>query len=250
LDDETLLDFGRNPDGTCRQLSHSVRANGAYQFSDLRAVLVPKGDSKDRVICIPTVRDRVFQRALNDYLANGDRCGLNNKSSFGFIPGRSVEKAAARARELRRTLPWAYKTDISSFFDAIDRQLLAERIRRQVRDRSLHKCLIAASECEIKATSASNAKRIAKAGIQAGRGVRQGMPLSPFFANLILKDFDRLIEYADINMVRYADDLICFAGSQNACEDIHGHVRESLAREKLQIPDPGSNSKTQIYAPD
>ncbi len=75
------------------------------------------------------------------------------------------------------------------------------------------------------------------------------MPLSPFFANLILKDFDRSIEYADINMVRYADDLICFAGSQNACEDIHGHVRESLAREKLQIPDPGHNSKTQIYAP-
>ena len=249
VDDETLIDFDASPLARCRLLSQQLRNKSGYQFSALQAHLVPKKDGRDRVICVPTVRDRVVQRAIVDFLSKGDRCGLANAVSFGFIPGRSVEKAVERARALRREFPWAYKTDISSFFDSIPRSVLHERIRRYVHGRSLHRLLIAASESEIQATSGSREKRIKQAGIMKGRGIRQGMPLSPFFANLILKEFDRSIQAAAIPMVRYADDLICFSKTQFDVPAIHSTVEAALKKEGLEIPQPGPSSKTQLFAP-
>jgi RNA-directed DNA polymerase len=250
VDDETLLDFGRNPNTICRVMSEQLRAPASYEFSPLRAHLIPKSLNKDRVICIPTVRDRIVQRSISDFLAGGDRCQLANEVSFGFIPTRSVKKGVERARALRRTSPWVYKTDITSFFDSIERATLHDKIRRHVRDRSLHGVLKRASECEIKPNTGSHAKRIRKAGIQTGFGVRQGMPLSPFFANLILTRFDQTIIKAGISMVRYADDLICCAKTEADLAAIHDVVGNALLKESLTIPAPGPSSKTKVYAPD
>jgi RNA-directed DNA polymerase len=227
-----------------------MRSPAGYAFSALRAIPIPKDNGKYRIICVPTVRDRIVQRAVNFYLAKDDKCGLANDVSYGFIPNRSVKKAVARARDLRRDKNWVYKTDIAAFFDSVDRQLLSDRIRRHVRDRSLHPILISASCCEIDRPNRSIAKRIFDAGIRDGRGVRQGMPLSPFFANLLLKDFDRAIVRAGIPMIRYADDLICVAGSESECQAIHLLVAAALANEGLAVPDIGEESKTRIYGPD
>ena len=73
--------------------------------------------------------------------------------------------------------------------------------------------------------------------------------MSPFFANILLKDFDRAIEKANLSMVRYADDLIILAVSEAECFDIHNFCKKELAKLSLSIPDPGPASKTQIYSP-
>jgi hypothetical protein len=187
---------------------------------------------------------------VNQFLAAGDRCGLANNVSYGFIPDRSVKKAVEQTRKLRRQQRWAYKTDITAFFDSIPRAKIHEKIRRHVRDRSLHPLLIAATECEIAPTNNSNEKRIAEAGIRKGKGVRQGMPLSPFFANLALRDFDKVIQDAGIAMVRYADDLICFAESENDCNAIHKLASKALGKEGLTVPPIEPSSKSCIYKPD
>jgi RNA-directed DNA polymerase len=227
-----------------------MRSQGGYQYSMLRAVPIPKEHGKFRIICIPTVRDRIVQRSVNAYLAKGDRCKLANEVSYGFIPNRSVEKAVKRAAELRRDNKWVYKTDVTTFFDSIDRDLLRGSILRHVKDRSLHPILIAASQCEIEEPNNSTAKKIEAAGIHKGRGVRQGMPLSPFFANLLLKNFDSAVQLAGIRMVRYADDLICVSASEAQCHAIHAVVGQALAKEGLTVPPIGSDSKSRIYGPD
>jgi RNA-directed DNA polymerase len=249
VDQETLIDFDRNPTVGCRVLMKAMRGPIGYEFSALRAIPIPKDNGKYRIICVPTVRDRIVQRAINGFLAKDDRCGLANEVSYGFIPNQSVKKAVARARELRRQKNWVYKTDITTFFDSVDRSVLEVSIRRHVRDRSLHPILMAASRCEIDKPTSSIAKRIRDAGIKDGRGIRQGMPLSPFFANLLLKNFDRTIQRASIPMVRYADDLICLAASEAECRAIHQSVVAALAREQLAVPEIGPQSKTRIYAP-
>jgi RNA-directed DNA polymerase len=250
VDQESLFDFDRNPTAGCRALLQGMRSPAGYSFSALRAIPIPKDNGKYRIICVPTVRDRIVQRAVNGYLAKDDKCGLANEVSYGFIPNRSVKKAVARARDVRREKSWVYKTDIAAFFDSVDRQLLSAHIRRRVRDRSLHPILISASCCEIDKPNRSIAKRIFEAGIVDGRGVRQGMPLSPFFANLLLRNFDRAIVRAGIPMIRYADDLLCLAGSESECQAIHLLVRAALAKEGLAVPDIGEDSKTRIYGPE
>lgn len=76
------------------------------------------------------------------------------------------------------------------------------------------------------------------------------MPLSPFFANLILKDFDKNIEANEYKMIRYADDLIIFTDSHSECLEIHEFCKNLLNTLELRIPEPGHDSKTKIYRPD
>ena len=199
---------------------------------------------------MPTVRDRIVQRALLDYLTQKYGNRLANRISFGFVKNRTVQQAAKIACSLRLVHPWVFKTDITAFFDQIDRSVLAAAIKRIIRDRSLHKLLIEALSLEISPPSDSVARRISKLGIKKGRGVRQGMPLSPFFANLILQPFDNAVVQANFPAVRYADDLVFFAPNEQKCYEIHSFCRTELGKLTLEIPDISPDSKSCIYPPE
>lgn len=250
VDNVSIESFNRNQDALIAALSRALKLK-TFSFSALRPVFVQKpGPAKKyRLICVPTVADRVVQGVLHERLSKGDPCGLDNGVSYGFIRGKGVEKAVIRAKELRAKYPYVYKTDISSFFDRIPRDTLKELIKRRVRERSLHSLLCAAVDCEVMATERWEKQRINDIGINAGSGVRQGMPLSPFFANLLLVDFDKTVEANGFRMVRYADDLIFFSDSIASCESIHSACKDALNRLGLSIPDIAPNSKTRIYEP-
>jgi len=175
---------------------------------------------------------------------------LANKISYGFVQGRTVQNAAGIACRLRDTHQWVLKTDIRSFFDQIDRALLGRAINRLVREKSLHRILFSAMSCEIGPVARTKQKRILNLGIKQGLGIRQGMPLSPFFSNIILLPFDTEIESSGIRAVRYADDLIFFADSRKSCENILEKCKEILHQLKLSVPGLEENTKTVIYEPD
>lgn len=250
IDSESVSDFSINTDSKLNEISKTILTTKSFNYSFLRPVLVKKKNGKDRLICVPTVRDRIVQGAILAHLSKDNRYGLDNNVSFGFILGKGVRSAVIRAKTLREEKPFVYKTDITSFFDSMDRDILKEAIRKRIRERSLHQLLFGALECEIEPTKGHMQRRIIALGIKNGRGVRQGMPLSPFFSNLILSDFDRTIANRGIHMVRYADDLVIFANSIEECKDIHGLVKSELLYINLTIPDIEENSKTIIYLPD
>ena len=248
-DGVSLHDFDTNHLGNLRAISRQIR-NGTYAFSDLRPHFIDKGNGKLRVICIPTTRDRVVQGALLRLLQARYNARFSNTVSYGFLLGSSVKAALAQATTHRKAHPWVFKTDITAFFDRIPREELLTRIKRTIREKSLHELLEQVVRCEIQIASPSNEKKIHQQGIREGLGVRQGMPLSPFFSNLILERFDAQIEKAGLKAVRYADDLIFFADSETACRRIDEFCRESLAEDKLEIPPLGKlKSKSQIYSP-
>lgn len=248
VDGISINDFSLDPKPHLRRLAAEI-AQDIFTFSPLRAHLIPKPNGKDRLICVPTVRDRVVQRALLDFLTTKYLSRLSNPISYGFVRHRTVRDAATLACELRSSLSWVFKTDITSFFDEIDRSLLEKAIRKIIRQRSLHPMLLDAVACEAQSPSQNAAKKIKAMGIKEGRGVRQGMPLSPFFANVILQDFDEEIVEAGYSAIRYADDLVFFADSENSCKEIHDFCRKRLNKLGLAIPDIGPTSKSRIYKP-
>lgn len=75
------------------------------------------------------------------------------------------------------------------------------------------------------------------------------MPLSPFFANLVLDRFDRAIIDAGYTAIRYADDLIFFAADEQACHEVHAFCKQELAKIGLEVPEIGPGSKSEIYGP-
>lgn len=223
-----------------------------YDYFPLRGVAVPKKDpTKKRVICIPTVRDRVVQRAVLRVIeARGSKLGIVNGVSFGFIKDSNGARRGAHAArnvavQQRRMKPWAFKTDIAAFFDRIPREELLLDFNKAFRLRSLTSLIGGAINCEVDTSDRFLRRVLEDNGIKTGRGLRQGMPLSPILSNFLLRDFDRAFSERDHALVRYADDLVVFASSRDECEAIRDLTEAELAKLKLQL----SPEKTEICAP-
>jgi RNA-directed DNA polymerase len=249
LDGLTAEQFALRVDERLATLSSELRT-GRYYPSRLKAVFIPKPNSaKERLICIPVIRDRIVQRAIANYLILKDRFPIENEFSFGFIKGRGTNQALMRALQLRQSYDWCLKTDIESFFDKIPRTDAKQRVSNALKGSSVTPLIHSFIDCEIKATPLTR-HRLRKQGIVSGIGLRQGMPLSPILANLVLADFDASFRRARIEMVRYADDLLLFFHSKAAAQDGFSFVKSQLSAQGLTIPDiGGEDSKTQIVAP-
>lgn len=224
-----------------------------YTCSKLRAVPVPKKDpDKFRVICIPTLYDRVVQRAVLECVqAKAGKLGIENDVSFGFIKDpdgnkRGVFAARAAAIRHREQRNWVFKADIDSFFDQISREELIDRFNRSFSLKSLLSIVREVINCEIDTSDPRTRRILADNGIRAGRGLRQGMPLSPLLSNFVLRDFDGAFIKHKHDLVRYADDLVAFASSRSECEDIQALTIAELEKLGLRI----SPSKTSICNPD
>ena len=248
VDDVSINDFERDAKLHLSRLNKDVR-QGTFQLSALKPFLIPKQNGKDRLICVPTVRDRIVQRALLDFLAKKYGKVLANEISYGFVQHRSVKRAAEAAISLRTKFQWVFKTDITSFFDRIPRPHLTEAIRSLVKEKTLHPILGHVIASEISSTSRGNEQRIRRLGIRNGLGVRQGMPLSPFFANVVLIGFDREIVQKKWKAVRYADDLIFFSHTESECREIAEQCKHMLGKLGLEIPDIGPESKSSLHVP-
>ena len=107
IDDASINDFARDPKPRLRAISSQLKS-GEFVFNRLRPHLVVKPNGKYRVICVPTVHDRIVQRALLNFLTDKYGSRFKNAISYGFIKGRSVTKAVTRTCDLRNQHGWAF----------------------------------------------------------------------------------------------------------------------------------------------
>ena len=224
-----------------------------YSFSPLRGVKAPKKDpTKFRIICVPTIQDRLVQRVLLQALEQrATLLGIANDVSFGFVKDTGTTKrgtsgARVAAIRHRQAKPWAFKTDITAFFDRIDRPTLTEDLRRTFRLSSLHPIIEEAIRCEVDEHDPRIRRVLHDNGICRGVGLRQGMPLSPLLSNFVLRSFDAAFAKAGFDMVRYADDLVVLCSSQVECKAVEAFTREKLAALGHTV----SEKKTETRSPD
>jgi RNA-directed DNA polymerase len=248
IDNVTAAGFAANLDHNLSVLAGRLR-RGQYGPSPLKAVFIPKPNSeKERMICIPTVADRLVQRTIVLYLDNKEKFPIYNSSSFGFLRDLGTAAAITTAVTYRQYYDWCLKTDIESFFDRIPRQYLKNRVAQTLGRHSLVPIISRFIDCEVR-PSIWNRTKIQKSGIQMGAGIRQGMPLSPILANLVLSEFDNRIQKRGIKMVRYADDIAAFFRTKHEAQEGHKFISDALAQIKLTIPGLSDDSKTQLIGP-
>lgn len=257
VDNITVASFEANKDQYIATIYRQIHSKDGYRFSPLYGNPIEKRNStKKRIICIPTVADRLVQRCIGSHLtAFANERGIINDASFGFVSSkpddpRGVAAARNKAIALRNQSPWAYKSDISAFFDRIPRDEVVKQTISILRARSFKKIIDGVVRCEIDNRDAAVARVARENGIIRGQGVRQGMPLSPLFSNIILRDFDSGLLKQGRKLVRYADDFIILANSNDECVEIDKVVRELLRPLDLNLPALSEkDSKTQIKNP-
>jgi RNA-directed DNA polymerase len=192
-----------------RSISKAI-LDDTYRPGPDRKVPIPKaGGTGTRVLSIPSVIDRLVQRAvvqvLQPYLDRflGEGC-------LGFRPGLGTNEALALAEQLAvEAGRWAMLAeDLKNAFDNVPQRRLLDVLRTLIPDKAMMRLLGRLVETD------------------GGTGIRQGGPLSPLLLNVYLNHFldrkwDRL--FAGVPLLRWADDvLILCRNRQEALQAYQG----------------------------
>jgi CRISP-associated protein Cas1 len=193
--------------------------SGSYRPGPLRRVDIAKPDGGKRILAIPCVADRVAQSSVAQALTPLFEAEFEDMS-FGYRPGRSVKQALQRVQALREEgFVWTVDADIEAYFDNVPHDRLLDRFARSVSGGPLTDLLALWLE----------------SGMENGRGLAQGSPLSPLLANLYLDGLDEDLLGSSLRAVRFADDFVILTKARDGAEKALEQARGVLAQAGLAL---------------
>ena len=231
IDAVTLKRWGRNWEANLERLQQQVRAN-TYQPNRPKRFKVLKPDGTFRELSILTVTDRVLQRAVLKALEPlFERRFLN--CSFGYRPKRSVANAiTAVVRHRERGYGWVLDADIDHCFDSLDHARLIDLLRPALVDTAALNLITLWLKAGASRSSNLNS---AISNLKSKVGIPLGAVLSPLLCNVALHEMDAALTRADWALVRYADDFIVLADSEEQAAWARVDVEEALTGLKLKL---------------
>jgi len=136
VDGQSWADYAANLEENLQSLLDRAKS-GTYRAPPVRRVHIPKGGSmaETRPIGIPTIEDKVLQRAVEMLLEAVYRWDFH-QCSYGFRRGRSAHQALSdfRSQATEMRVEWVLEVDIRKFFDTLDHRHLRDWLQLRVRD--------------------------------------------------------------------------------------------------------------------
>lgn len=234
VDGETIREFETDLESRVGEI-HAQLRSGGYRPPPVRHVEIPKGDGKTRPLGIPTVADRLVQRAVAriltaiyepEFLA----------CSYGFRPGKGPHDAL---RELRRQViagktSQIFEADIRGYFNHINHGWLRKMVAHRIADATILR-LVA---------------RWLRAGVmqqgvvvRRAEGTPQGGPISPILANVYLHYvldlwFERKFRTScrgEASLIRFADDFVVCMQYKSDVDHLESVLPGRMAEFGLQL---------------
>ncbi len=247
VDGQTAADYETDLEGNLQRLLDRAKS-GTYRAPPVRRVHIPKGNGETRPLGIPTLEDKILQRAVlmvleplyeSDFLP----------CSYGFRPGRSAHDALGEVRS--RTLGvdggWIADVDLRKYFDTIDHGHLREFLKRRVRDGVLLRLI---------------GKWLNGGVFEGGEvtypdlGTPQGGVISPLLANIVLhyvldEWFAREVKprlRGKAYLIRYADDFLIVFEREDDAKRVMGVLPKRMERFGLTVH-PGKSRLADFRGP-
>ena len=209
IDGVTAAEYEVNLEENLTSLLERFKS-GRYRAPAVRRVYIPKEGSgnKTRPIGIPTLEDKILQRAVTMVLeAVYEEDFL--ECSYGFRPGRSAHQALETLWQGLMEVGggWVVDLDIQSFFDSVGRAELRGFLDQRVRDGVIRRVI----------------GKWLNAGVMEqgvtwypAQGTPQGGVISPLLSNVFLHEvldtwFHQVVQprmKGHTFMVRFADDAV------------------------------------------
>lgn len=201
---------------------------GHYKPKAVKRAWIEKAGSKEkRPLGLPTVRDRIVQKALHIVLEPIFERDFAQQS-YGFRPGRNAKQAVERVETLLgEGRHWVVDADIKGYFDNIPHDALMERVGEKIADSRVNGMI----------------EKFLKQGVmESGKdwqptpgGTPQGAVLSPLLANIYLDPLDHQMAAAGREMIRYADDFVILCESREEAETALEAVRHWMEKAGLTL---------------
>lgn len=235
IDGQSWADYGRDLERNLLGLLHRVKS-GSYVAPPVKRVHIPKGDDKEtRPIGMPTIEDKVLQRAvamlLEPIYEQDFKC-----FSYGFRPGRSAHEALAClwSQCMKHQINWILDVDVRKYFDTLKHGILGEFLELRVRDGVIGRLI---------------GKWLHAGVLERGRlsypeeGTPQGGVISPLLANIYLHyvldcwylESVRPRMKGRTLLVRFADDFVLGFENQEDAEKVYAVLFRRFEKYGLKL---------------
>ena len=205
IDGETLESFARKEEEKINNLLITLKEK-SYVPKPVKRVYIPKKNGKKRPLGIPTIEDRIVQQSVVNVISPKFENEIFHKWSCGYRKGLGAERTMQIILwNLETGYNHIYDCDIKGFFDNIPHKKLMKILTKYIADGTIldmiWKWLKAGHMEEGKFHNTES-------------GTPQGGVISPILANIYLNELDWELDKDDIRFVRYADDFLLFAKTE------------------------------------
>jgi group II intron reverse transcriptase/maturase len=236
IDQQSWADFDKEPERNLYVIWNRL-ASGSYHPQPVREVEIPKKDGSKRKLGIPTLRDRIAQQVVKDYMEKRiDK--LFHENSYGYRPLKSAHQAIEQVRQNTFGFDWVLDMDISKFFDEVDHDLTLKAVSHVMEEKWVLMYVDRWLKMPVQ-------KQDGTVEPKQGKGTPQGGVISPLLANLYLHfAMDKWLSnhYPTVRFVRYADDVVIHCSTHQQAEQVKEALINRLAEVKLKV----NESKTHI----
>lgn len=226
IDGVTIETFKSKEEENIKSLLVKLR-DKSYKPTPVRRVYIPKKNGKLRPLGIPTIEDRIVQQSVVNTISPKFEKEIFHKWSCGYREGLGAQRVLQIILwNLETGYNHIYDCDIKGFFDNIPHKNLMRIVSKYISD----------------GTVLNMIWKWLKAGYMKDgifndtiAGTPQGGVISPILANIYLNELDWELEKEGIRFVRYADDFLLFAKTEEEIKRAGEIAKKAIEKLGLEV---------------